>query len=157
TTDLQDYSPFSFVQITGAGFQPGEIVNNQVVQIEGPAAGMAYAPWSVTAEALGGFQTTWYVFTDDLIGTTLQLTATGQSSALTGTTTFSDSATTCPPPPAGTPLTGTPAGGFAMDGDLQANANTGDWLPGSGSGGAVLAADGTPVNPTTTFHLVDGF
>ena len=38
-TDLQDYAPFSFVQITGAGFQPGELVNNQVVQVQGPAAG----------------------------------------------------------------------------------------------------------------------
>jgi hypothetical protein len=44
-----------------------------------------------------------------------------------------------------------------MDGDLQANANTGDWVPGSGSGGAVLGTNGMPVNPTTTFHLVDGF
>ncbi len=36
TTDLEDYAPFSYVQITGAGFQPGEIVNNQVVQVQGP-------------------------------------------------------------------------------------------------------------------------
>src|SRR5438093_6977450 len=157
TTDLEDYAPFSFVQITGAGFQPGEIVSNRVVQVEGPMAGLAYDPWSVTADAQGGFQTTWYVFTDDLIGTTLSLTATGQSSGLTATATFNDSSTTCPPPPMGTPLTGTPVGGFAMDGDLQANSNTGDWIPGSGSGGAVLTTGGIPLNPTTTFHLTDGF
>src|SRR5258705_13692212 len=82
TTDLEDYAPFSYVQITGAGFQPGESVNNQVVQVAGPAPGSAYAPWSVSADTQGGFQTTWYVFTDDLIGTTLSLTATGQSSGL---------------------------------------------------------------------------
>src|SRR5262245_43442824 len=41
TTDLEDYAPFSFVQITGTGFQPGEIVSHQVVQIEGPAPGSA--------------------------------------------------------------------------------------------------------------------
>src|SRR5437773_3112491 len=156
-TDLEDYAPFSFVQITGTGFQSGEIVSSQVVQVEGPAAGLAYDPWSVTADSQGAFHTTWYVFTDDLIGTTLRLTATGQSSGLTATTTFNDSATTCPPPPTGTPLTGTPAGGFAMDGDLQANANTGDWIPGSGSGGAVMTTNGVPLNAATTFHLTDGF
>src|SRR5262245_24483704 len=68
TTDLEDYAPFSFVQITGTGFQPGESVTNQVVQVEGPAAGTVYAPWTVTADADGGFHTTWYVFTDELIG-----------------------------------------------------------------------------------------
>src|SRR6266511_1173947 len=51
-TDLEDYAPFSYVQITGAGFQPGEIVSNQVVQVQGPAAGLAYSPWSVSADTL---------------------------------------------------------------------------------------------------------
>src|SRR5947207_7146199 len=53
TTDRQDYAPFSFVEITGTGFQPGETVNNQVVQVIGPLAPLAYAPWDVAADANG--------------------------------------------------------------------------------------------------------
>ena len=113
TTDREDYAPFSSVQITGAGFEPGEMVTNQVVQVEGPLAGLAYDAWGVTADSNGGFITTWYVFTQDLLGTTLQLTATGQSSGLTATVIFSDS---LPPAPVSVPV-----GGFGIDGDLQAN------------------------------------
>src|ERR1041385_2739394 len=70
-------------------------------------------------------------------------------------------ASPCPPPPAGTALVTVPTGGFALDGDLQANtpvSGIGDWVAGSsGSGGFVLNNDGTPVNGTTTFHLTDLF
>ena len=63
------------------------------------------------------------------------------------------------PPPSGVAPLLTPTGGFAIDGDLLANkpnAGTGDWLPGpSGTGGAVLDANGAPLNPATTFHFVD--
>jgi hypothetical protein len=69
----------------------------------------------------------------------------------------------CPPPPGGTALITPPAGGFALDGNLQANttvAGVGDWLPtpsgGSGSGGFVLNNLGAPVT-STTFHLIDPF
>jgi hypothetical protein len=70
-----------------------------------------------------------------------------------------EGASPCPPPPAGTALVTVPAGGFALDGDLQANtpiSGVGDWVAGpSGSGGFVLNNNGTPVNGTTTFHLTD--
>src|SRR6266511_101785 len=61
-TDREDYPPYSVVWITGAGFQPGETVSNQVVQVEGPDAGAAYEPWGVVADANGNFVTSWYVF-----------------------------------------------------------------------------------------------
>src|SRR5215208_4752068 len=48
-----------------------------------------------------------------------------------------------------------PSGGFNIDGTLKANSAIGDWLDGSGAGGFVLGATGTPVNSATTFHLVD--
>ncbi len=53
-----------------------------------------------------------------------------------------------------------PTGNFAIDGNLQANvptpAGVGDWLPGgAGSGGNVLNANGTVVNPLITYHLTD--
>src|SRR6266581_1932308 len=160
TTDFQDYPPFSYVGIRGTGFQPGETVNNQVVEIAGPAAGTAYEPWTVQAGSDGSFTTSWYVFSYDLLGTTLQLTSTGQSSGLTATQTFSDGSTlTCPGVTNGIAPISPPNGGFSIDGDLVANTPTGgigDWLPGAlGSGGSVLDASGCPLDPSTTYHLLD--
>jgi hypothetical protein len=72
-----------------------------------------------------------------------------------------EGASACPPPPAGIAPVTVPAGGFGLDGDLQANtpvSGVGDWVAGpSGSGGFVLNNNGTPVNGTTTFHLTDLF
>jgi len=69
--------------------------------------------------------------------------------------------TNCPPPPNGVAVVSPPTGGFAIDGDLQANTpanNVGDWVPaGNGNGGAVLTNAGLPVNSALTFHLVDPF
>ena len=68
--------------------------------------------------------------------------------------------------PAGAVAPGTapvdpPAGGFAIDGNLQANvpvAGIGDWLPGAaGSGGNVLNAAGGAVVGGATFRLIDTF
>jgi len=68
-TDQDDYPPYSIVWITGAGFQSGETVSNQVVQVAGPAPGTAYEPWGVVADASGGFETSWFVFSDELLNT----------------------------------------------------------------------------------------
>src|SRR5439155_12626310 len=70
TTDRQDYPPFSYVDITGTGFIPGETVVNQIVQIAGPNPGTAYDPWEVVANSDGNYVTTWLVFSDELIGAT---------------------------------------------------------------------------------------
>ena len=63
------------------------------------------------------------------------------------------------PPPTGVAPVTVPAGGFGIDGDLQANtptAGVGDWVPGpAGTGGAVLDTNGVPLDATTTFHFVD--
>ena len=65
------------------------------------------------------------------------------------------------PPPLGVAPVVAPAGGLAIDGNLLANtptADAGDWLSGSGgTGGALLDANGTPLNPATTFHFVDPY
>ena len=65
------------------------------------------------------------------------------------------------PPPTGVAPVLVPVGGFAIDGDLLANTPTlgvGDWLPGAGgAGGSVLDAKGVPLNPGTTFHLIDPY
>jgi hypothetical protein len=77
------------------------------------------------------------------------------------------SSNNCPAPPNTPVMTGvavsSPTGGFAIDGDLQADTPTfgvGDWLPGStlsGHGGSVLDSTGLPINTATTFHLIDAF
>src|SRR5260370_9757173 len=61
-----------------------------------------------------------------------------------------------PPPPGVAPVT-VPAGGFAIYGDLLANAsaaNVGAWIVSTnlGTGGGVLDQAGVPLNPATTFH-----
>jgi hypothetical protein len=54
-----------------------------------------------------------------------------------------------------------PAGGFHIDGNLQANIPTpgnGDWIPDSvGGGGYVMSISGVLVNSLTTYHIVDSF
>src|SRR6266566_756864 len=66
-----------------------------------------------------------------------------------------------PPPPGVAPVT-VPAGGFAIDGDLLANtlvSNVGDWIVSTnlGTGGGVLNQAGVPLNPATTFHIIDPY
>src|SRR5689334_18416927 len=59
------------------------------------------------------------------------------------------------PPPTGVAPVLVPAGGLAIDGDLLAGA-AGDWV-GTNAGGGVLASNGAPLNPATTFHFVDPY
>ena len=64
----------------------------------------------------------------------------------------------CAPPPTGVAPITVPAGGFSIEGDLQANTpnlNVGDWLPGTNGTGGVLDNAGNPLNPATTFHFTD--
>src|SRR5947209_11431894 len=162
TTDQEDYQPYTYVYITGAGFTPGETVNMIVVQLSPNPA--SYQPWDVVADANGNVETSWYIFSEDLIGATMQVTGTGQTSQLTASATFTDAV-----PPKGVAPVAPPTGGFAIEGDLLSNtptspspfaANQGDWYAGAGgSGGNVLNNDatGTPVNSATTFHLVDAY
>src|SRR5262249_55655259 len=162
TTDQSDYEPYTYVYITGTGFAPGETVNMIVVELSPDPA--AFQPWDVVADANGNFQTSWYIFSENLIGAEMQVTATGQTSGLTASATFTDAV-----PPKGVAPVSPPTGGFAIDGDLLSNTptspspfapNQGDWYAGpGGSGGNVLNSDttGTPVNSGTTFHLVDPF
>jgi YDG domain/MBG domain (YGX type) len=90
TTDLQDYPPFSYVYFSGTGFEPGETVNMIVVQLDPNPT--AYEPWDVVADENGNINTSWYIFSEELIGATMQATATGQTSGLTASATFTDGA-----------------------------------------------------------------
>src|SRR5882724_10434160 len=150
TTDKADYPPGDTAQITGTGFQPGEQVQCQVLRLDAPFdLSVSHLPWLVTADASGNFLTSWFV-TWDAAGAMLELTAVGQTSSVVATWEFTDSSTA---------PTIVPAGGFAIDGGLQANTPTvgiGDWIPGpAGAGGFVLDLAGNPINPLSTWHLTD--
>lgn len=49
TTDREDYAPYSYVYITGTGFQPGETVNMIVVELAPNP--QSFQPWDVVADA----------------------------------------------------------------------------------------------------------
>ena len=90
TTDQPDYPPGATVYIAGAGFQPGEIVQCQVLRIDiDENSGPEHDPWTVTADANGNFTTSWVVTADEA-GAMLQLTATGTASGLTARVVFTD-------------------------------------------------------------------
>jgi len=127
TTDQEDYQPYTYVYITGAGFAPGETVNMIVVQLSPNPA--SYEPWDVVADANGNFETSWYIFSEDLIGATMQVTGTGQTSGFTASATFTDAV-----PPKGVAPVNPPTGGFAIDGDLLSNTPTSPspWAPNQG-------------------------
>jgi len=90
TTDREDYQPFTYVYFTGTGFEPGETVNMIVVELSPDP--QSFQPWDVVADENGNFQTSWYIFSEDFRGATFQATATGQSSQLTASATFTDAA-----------------------------------------------------------------
>jgi len=90
TTDQADYPPGSTVQISGTGFAPGERVQLQVLNLTAPNdLGAEHDPWTVTADTNGDLTASWFV-TSDEANTTLQLTATGQTSGTVAQATFTD-------------------------------------------------------------------
>ncbi|WP_395048814.1 hypothetical protein, partial [Flavobacterium sp.] len=81
STDLLDYPPGATAIITGAGFQPGEIVELHVEHADGDPLGIDpqyHVPWEVAADSNGGFTTSWFVPTDgDALGAKFLLSAHG--------------------------------------------------------------------------------
>ena len=92
TTDKLDYAPRSNAVFTGKGFQPGETVDLRVRNLfrkcNTSEPDSSYTPWSVVADASGGFVTNWTVC--DCFGDSLRLRAVGQSSQDTAYIYFSD-------------------------------------------------------------------
>lgn len=84
-TNQLDYPPGSVVQISGAGFTPGETVTLQVSHTDGtPNGGAGHDPWDVVADYLGAFTSAWYVSPDDSSGSVFLLTAVGDQSGPPG-------------------------------------------------------------------------
>src|SRR6266566_1355281 len=91
TTDQEDYQPYTYVYITGTGFEPGETV--QLIVVGSAPDPQAFEPWDVVADENGNIETSWYVFSEQLIGATMQVSATGQSSRLSASAIFTDECT----------------------------------------------------------------
>src|SRR5260221_12752341 len=93
-TDQLDYPPGSTAFISGSGFQAGEAVTLRVIHVGDSldnATSTAHAPWTVAADSLGNFSSSWLVPSDqDELGATLLLTADGQSSGLHAEEVFTD-------------------------------------------------------------------
>jgi len=86
TTDKDDYTPGEIVVVRGSGWLAGETVRLNFDEIP-------YNPpvtYSVTADAEGNIYDTQYVIDDRHVGSTITLTATGQTSGFTAKTVFTD-------------------------------------------------------------------
>src|ERR1051325_7809848 len=93
TSDHLDYAPGDVATLTGSGFQAGETVTVQVVNADG-SPNSNDAPFTITADANGGFVTLWLVPADSsALGELLLATADGQSSGLHAECTFTDAST----------------------------------------------------------------
>jgi hypothetical protein len=88
TTDREDYPPFSYVYFHGTGFQPGETVDMVVVETD--PVQQSFEPWAVVADENGEFDTSWYISSQEFNGATFLATATGETSQLTASATFTD-------------------------------------------------------------------
>src|SRR6266446_5992879 len=88
TTDREDYPPYSYVYFHGSGFEPDETVDMIVVETD--PIQQSFEPWTVVADQNGEFDTSWYIFSSDFNGATFLATATGESSQLTASVTFTD-------------------------------------------------------------------
>ncbi len=86
TTDQADYMPGQTVVITGTGWEPGETVELEIV----PGCGCPVWVGSAVADAAGEIYNNGFVVEDIHAFVTFTLTATGLSSGLTATTTFTD-------------------------------------------------------------------
>jgi hypothetical protein len=90
TTDKPDYQPGDTVTLTGAGFQPGEVVAISIVE-DSDLDNDSPIQFNVTADGSGGFtDSSFHINTPDL-NVSFTLTATGQTSGYTAETTFTDS------------------------------------------------------------------
>ncbi len=87
-TSRPDYAPGEIVPIHGSGFAAGESVDLQVVHADGvPNSDASHTPWTVAADASGAISSDWTVDTVDAVGSTLALTAVGETSQQTARTT----------------------------------------------------------------------
>ncbi|WP_276501163.1 hypothetical protein, partial [Terrimonas pollutisoli] len=92
-TDKLDYYPGDYVIITGAGWTSGETVELHIVS----DCGCTDEVLTAIADAGGNIHNNQFLITEDHLGASFVLTATGLSSGLTAQTTFTDGSWTITP------------------------------------------------------------
>lgn len=127
-TDTTEYAPGDTVVITGSAYQPGETVQVAVTNVFNPGFGENGGPWNVTADSTGAFRTYWVVPTDG-VDQTYQATATGLTSGLVSTTTFSDSNTQLVFATPVSNLNFCPGTSLKVCGSLRQNCGGNNWAP----------------------------
>src|SRR5437667_2074865 len=97
TTDQPDYSPGNYITFTGTGFQAGESVS---IDISETSVDPIFWVGSVSATASpgGNFSNSDFLIQQSFLGQGFLATATGHSSGLTASTTFTDSSSPITPP-----------------------------------------------------------
>ena len=81
-TERTDYRPGETVAISGAGFQPGELVTLQVVQMSSLLDVSSHAPFNVVSDANGNISASWQAPASGFGGSMFKFTATGGASGL---------------------------------------------------------------------------
>jgi hypothetical protein len=81
-TERTDYRPGETVVISGAGFQPGELVTLQVVQMSSLLDVSSHAPFNVVSDANGNISASWQAPASGFGGSMFKLIATGGASGL---------------------------------------------------------------------------
>jgi HYR domain/PKD domain len=150
TTDRQDYPPFSYVYINGTGFEPGETVNMIVVELD--PVQQSFEPWDVVADENGNIATSWYISSDELIGATMQVTATGQTSGLSASATFTDAGAFSYAPTTATPSAIAGGAAVSFSQSVTAPAGNGDFtatVQVAGTGASPIPSSWVSTSPTS--------
>src|SRR5437773_4213324 len=63
-----------------------------MIVVETDPIQQSFEPWTVVADENGNFTTSWYIFSSDFEGASFLATATGETSQLTASCTFTDAA-----------------------------------------------------------------
>ena len=89
-TDNPDYSPGDYVLVTGSGWLPGETVKLDFLETLSDPIFQQTSTYYAVADSEGKISDTQYLIELRHLGATFILTATGQTSGLVATTTFTD-------------------------------------------------------------------
>lgn len=92
-TDLPDYSPGDYVLVTGSGWIPGETVKLDFLETLSDLISQQTITYYTVVDSEGNISDSQYLIELRHLGATFILTATGQTSGLVATTTFTDAVT----------------------------------------------------------------
>jgi hypothetical protein len=93
TTDKDDYAPGETLNLSGAGWQPADVLD---IHLDETPQNHPPVDWSVNVDENGAFTDATYVVQESDAGVTFALTATSRATGETATATFTDNGTGSP-------------------------------------------------------------